>query len=42
MGELRTGTARLAVETGAPIVPVTIGGASRAWPKWRLYLSRPR
>ncbi len=36
MGELRTGTARLAVETGAPIVPVTIGGASRAWPKWRL------
>jgi 1-acyl-sn-glycerol-3-phosphate acyltransferase len=36
MGELRTGVARLAVETGAPIVPVTIGGASRAWPKWRL------
>ncbi|MCI0487838.1 MAG: 1-acyl-sn-glycerol-3-phosphate acyltransferase [Blastocatellia bacterium] len=36
MGELRTGTARLAIETGAPIVPVTIGGAFRAWPKWRL------
>ncbi len=36
MGELRTGVARLAIETGAPIVPVTIGGASRAWPKWRL------
>jgi 1-acyl-sn-glycerol-3-phosphate acyltransferase len=36
MGELRTGTARLAVDTGAPIVPVTIGGANRAWPKWRL------
>ena len=36
MGELRTGTARLALETGAPIVPVTIGGASRAWPKYRL------
>jgi 1-acyl-sn-glycerol-3-phosphate acyltransferase len=36
MGELRTGTARLAIATGAPIVPVTIGGASRAWPKWRL------
>ena len=36
MGDLRTGTARLAIETGAPIVPVTIGGAFRAWPKWRL------
>ena len=36
MGELRTGTARLALETGAPIVPVTIGGAFRAWPKYRL------
>ncbi|HWP43245.1 MAG TPA: lysophospholipid acyltransferase family protein [Blastocatellia bacterium] len=40
MGELRTGVARLAIETGAPIVPITIGGASRAWPKWRL-LPRP-
>lgn len=36
MGELRTGVARLAIETGAPIVPVTIGGAFRAWPKWKL------
>lgn len=36
MGELRTGVARLALESGAPIVPITIGGASRAWPKWRL------
>lgn len=36
MGELRTGVARLAIETGAAIVPVTIGGASRAWPKTRL------
>jgi 1-acyl-sn-glycerol-3-phosphate acyltransferase len=36
MGELRTGVARLAIESGAPIVPVTIGGASRAWPKWKL------
>lgn len=35
MGELRTGVARLAIESGAPIVPVTIGGASRAWPKWK-------
>jgi 1-acyl-sn-glycerol-3-phosphate acyltransferase len=36
MGELRMGAARLAIETGAPIIPVTIGGASRAWPKHRL------
>jgi 1-acyl-sn-glycerol-3-phosphate acyltransferase len=36
MGELRAGVARLAIATGAPIVPVTIGGASRAWPKYRL------
>jgi 1-acyl-sn-glycerol-3-phosphate acyltransferase len=36
MGALRSGVARLAIESGAPIVPVTIGGASRAWPKWRL------
>jgi 1-acyl-sn-glycerol-3-phosphate acyltransferase len=36
MGELRTGVARMAIETGAPIVPITIGGASRAWPKWKL------
>ncbi|MFN0121570.1 MAG: lysophospholipid acyltransferase family protein [Blastocatellia bacterium] len=36
MDELRTGVARLAIETGAAIVPVTIGGASRAWPKHRL------
>jgi len=36
MGQLRTGTARLAIETGAPIIPVTIGGAFRAWPKWKL------
>jgi len=36
MGELRAGVARLAIETGAPIVPVTIGGATRAWPKWKL------
>lgn len=36
MGELKTGVARLAIETDAVIVPITIGGASRAWPKWRL------
>jgi 1-acyl-sn-glycerol-3-phosphate acyltransferase len=40
MGDLRAGVARLAVESGAPIVPVTIGGAMRAWPKWKL-LPRP-
>lgn len=40
MGELRTGVARLAIETGAPIVPISIGGAVRAWPKWKL-LPRP-
>ncbi len=36
LGELKTGVARLAIATNAPIVPVTIGGASRAWPKWKL------
>lgn len=36
MGELRTGVARLAIESAAPIVPITIGGAYRAWPKWKL------
>ena len=36
LGELRTGTARLALETGASIIPITIGGAYRAWPRWRL------
>jgi 1-acyl-sn-glycerol-3-phosphate acyltransferase len=40
MGDLRAGVARLAIETSAPIVPVTIGGAMRAWPKWKL-LPRP-
>jgi hypothetical protein len=36
MGELRSGVARLAIESGAPIVPVTIGGAFRAWPRFKL------
>ena len=36
MGDLKSGAARLAIETGAPIIPVTIGGAYRAWPKWKL------
>jgi 1-acyl-sn-glycerol-3-phosphate acyltransferase len=36
MGELKTGVARMAIETGSPIVPITIGGAFRAWPKWKI------
>jgi 1-acyl-sn-glycerol-3-phosphate acyltransferase len=38
IGEMRTGVARLAIESGAPIIPVTIGGAYRAWPKWKRML----
>jgi 1-acyl-sn-glycerol-3-phosphate acyltransferase len=33
---LREGAARLAWETGAPLVPATIAGAYRAWPHFRL------
>jgi 1-acyl-sn-glycerol-3-phosphate acyltransferase len=33
--ELRAGAARLAFETGAPLVPATIRGAFRAWPYFR-------
>ena len=29
------GAARMALKSGAPIVPVTITGAFEAWPKWR-------
>ena len=32
---LREGAARLAWETGAPLVPATIAGAFRAWPHFR-------
>lgn len=32
---LREGAARLALETGAPLVPATITGAFRAWPHFR-------
>jgi 1-acyl-sn-glycerol-3-phosphate acyltransferase len=32
---LREGAARLALETGAPLVPATIVGAFRAWPYFR-------
>jgi 1-acyl-sn-glycerol-3-phosphate acyltransferase len=32
---LRAGTARLALETGAPVVPASITGAFRAWPHYR-------
>jgi 1-acyl-sn-glycerol-3-phosphate acyltransferase len=34
--ELRSGAARLAWETGAPLYPATIVGAFRAWPHTRL------
>lgn len=37
---LREGAARLAWETGAPLVPATIGGAYRAWPHFQA-LPRP-
>ncbi len=33
--QLRAGAARLALETGAPLVPATIRGAFRAWPHFR-------
>jgi 1-acyl-sn-glycerol-3-phosphate acyltransferase len=33
--DLRAGAARLALETGAPLVPATIRGAFRAWPHFR-------
>jgi 1-acyl-sn-glycerol-3-phosphate acyltransferase len=33
--KLREGAARLALETGAPLVPATITGAFRAWPHFR-------
>jgi 1-acyl-sn-glycerol-3-phosphate acyltransferase len=33
--ELRAGAARLALATGAPLVPATIRGAFRAWPHFR-------
>jgi 1-acyl-sn-glycerol-3-phosphate acyltransferase len=33
--ELRAGAARLALQTGAPLVPATIRGAFRAWPHFR-------
>jgi 1-acyl-sn-glycerol-3-phosphate acyltransferase len=33
---LREGAARLALETGAPLVPATIVGAFRAWPHFRV------
>ena len=36
MNPLKTGTARLAIESGAQIVPVTITGAYDAWPSSRV------
>jgi len=40
MNPFKSGVARLALMTGAPIVPVTIRGAFRVWPKYQL-LPRP-
>lgn len=39
---LREGAARLAFETGAPLVPVTIAGAFRAWPYFKALPSPAR
>ncbi|MEW6358116.1 MAG: lysophospholipid acyltransferase family protein [Planctomycetota bacterium] len=40
MGDTRTGAVRLAVRSGAPIVPVSVAGAYRVWPRvW--FLPRP-
>jgi 1-acyl-sn-glycerol-3-phosphate acyltransferase len=36
MNPLKSGVARLAMISGAPIVPITIVGASRVWPKGQL------
>lgn len=35
MGDSKTGAIRLAVRSGAPIVPVSVAGAYRAWPRVR-------
>lgn len=35
MGEARTGAVRLAVRCGAPVVPVSVAGAYRVWPRTR-------
>ena len=40
MNPLKSGVARLAMMTGAPILPVTVRGAFRVWPKYQL-LPRP-
>src|SRR5688500_12734740 len=39
---LREGAARLAFETGAPLVPATIAGAFRAWPYFKALPSPAR
>ena len=39
---LREGAARLAWETGAPLVPATIAGAFRAWPHFKMLPSPAR
>ena len=42
MCRFKTGTARIALEANVPILPVTIRGANRAWPRgWLLPHSAP-
>jgi 1-acyl-sn-glycerol-3-phosphate acyltransferase len=33
MARFKSGAARLALETGVPVLPVTIRGGQRAWPR---------
>ena len=35
MGGVKTGAIRLALRSGAPIVPVSVAGAFRVWPRFR-------
>lgn len=39
---LKTGAARMALRAGVPIVPVTVAGARRCWPRERAYPSPGR
>ncbi|HZA60162.1 MAG TPA: lysophospholipid acyltransferase family protein [Actinomycetota bacterium] len=40
LGRFRSGTARLALESGAPIVPVGIGGTEGIWPRGAMFPRR--
>lgn len=37
LGEPKAGVAALALRSGAPVIPVTISGAFRAWPRGQFY-----